>query len=94
MDIKALIEKHNAEEVGGRFIAVVNGKRDYIANSTAGGGLELTYVGMQLAEADASQAQEDAAAAARRKPRKQKAETDDVDPDVSIDKDLVQGLSE
>ena len=42
MDYEALKAKYNAEEVGDRLIAEVNGQRQYIADKTVGGGFALT----------------------------------------------------
>lgn len=84
--IENLIEKHAAEEVGGRFIAVVNGKREYIANRTAGGGLELTFAGQVLAEQDAAEPPVQKKA---RNPRKVKVENDPgEDLDAAINAEL------
>lgn len=51
--IKQLITKYNAEEVGGRLIATVNGRREYIANLD-NTGFTLTPIGMMLEEQNKS----------------------------------------
>lgn len=81
MNAKDLIAKYNAEEVGGRLIATVNGKREYIANIDSSG-FTLTPIGMMLEE----QNKEVEPAKEVEKPKRRKK-----DADVSDD-DLLAGL--
>lgn len=64
MNAQDLITKHGAEQVGGRLIAVVNGKREYIAD-LLDNGYTLTYHGQVL-----MQAMEEAAAKPKRRAKK------------------------
>lgn len=50
MNAQDLITKCGAEQVGGRLIAVVNGKREYIAD-LLDNGYTLTYHGQVLMQA-------------------------------------------
>ena len=45
--LREFIAKHNCEEVGGRLIAVVDGKKEYVAE-ILDGGYTLTYHGHKL----------------------------------------------
>lgn len=47
--LKEFIAKHNCEEVGGRLVAVVDGKKEYVAE-ILDGGYTLTYHGHKLEE--------------------------------------------
>jgi len=49
LNTQELITKFNAEQVGGRLIAVVNGKREYIAD-LLDNGYTLTYHGQMLVD--------------------------------------------
>lgn len=81
MDYNALREKYNAEEVGDRLIAVVNGQRQYIANKEPGGGFSLTVHGLMLEEQSAAAEVEDKPA----KPARKKKE-------APVEDDLLAGL--
>lgn len=78
MTIQELITKFNAEQVGGRLIAVVNGKKEYIAD-LLDSGYALTYHGQMLVETAA----EEAAAKPKRRGKK--------DDELS---DLLNGVEE
>lgn len=75
--VKELIAKYNAEEVGGRLIAVVNGRKEYIAN-VENGGFVLTAFGLMLEE----QSQAEAPAPAPEKPKRRKKDADVSDDDL------------
>ena len=75
--VKELIAKYNAEEVGGRLIAVVNGRKEYIAN-IENGGFVLTVHGLMLEE----QSQAAAPAPEPEKPKRRKKDTNVSDDDL------------
>lgn len=73
-----LIAKYDAEEVGNRLIALVDGQKQYIANKEAGGGFSLTYHGMKLEEQSQAAPVEEKPAAKPRKKREVDAAADDL----------------
>lgn len=87
MDYNALKEKYNAEEIGDRLIAVVNGQREYIADKTPGGGFALTRHGMMLEQPEPEMGDAPAAEAApvkvkrTRKAKPEGAPEGDVQPE-------------
>lgn len=80
--VKELIAKYNAEEVGGRLIAVVNGRKEYIAN-IENGGFVLTAHGLMLEE----QSRAEAPVAEPEKPKRRKKDAD-------VDNDLLAGIED
>lgn len=70
--LQQFIEKHNCEEVGGRLIAVVNGKKEYVADIGNNRSFALTFHG-EVLEAQAPAAVEEKP---KRKPKKDAADSD------------------
>lgn len=85
MDYEALKAKYNAEEVGDRLIAEVNGQRQYIADKTVGGGFALTPHGEILV------GQITDAVTAEEKPKRKKKEAAES---TTADDDLLAGLDD
>lgn len=83
MNYQELMTKYNAEEIGDRLIAVVNGQRQYIADKTDGGGFILTNHGEMLVGADEAQAEVEA----EEKPKRRKKAEEPAAGD-----DLLAGL--
>lgn len=67
MNYEDLRAKYNAEEVGDRLIAVVEGQRQYIANKEPGGGFSMTRYGLLLEEQSAAAVEAAPAKATRKK---------------------------
>ena len=82
-----LTAKYNAEEVGDRLIAIVDGQKQYIANKEPGGGFSLTHHGLML-ESQITDAAADAEPAAEKKATKRKKAAEDT----PADDDLLAGL--
>ena len=90
MNVQELIERYNAEQVGGRLIAVVDGRKEYIAD-VGSGGFQLTAAGLKLQhehEVAKEEAVEEKAPAPKPKKAKTKAEAPAAEPDVSLNADL------
>lgn len=56
--LQQFIEKHKCEEVGGRLIAMVNGKKEYVAEIGNNRSFSLTYHGELLQAQSAPVAEE------------------------------------
>lgn len=80
--VKELIERYNAEEVGGRLIATVDGKREYIAD-IGSGGFMLTEIGLRL-EHDREQVVVEEPVESEKPKRKKKADADVASEDVDF----------
>ncbi len=89
--VKELIAKYNAEEVGGRLIAVVNGKKEYIA-TMENGGFILTPIGLRLEQESENVVKEveiPQPAAPAEKPKRRAKKEADADTD-----DLFAGIDD
>ena len=71
--VQELIERYNAEQVGDRLIAVVDGKKEYIADIGTGGFM-LTEHGLKL------EAQQEAAEDKPKRKARAKVEEPDAAP--------------
>lgn len=78
--LKEFIAAHNCEEVGGRLIALVNGKKEYVAD-VLDSGYTLTYHGRKLPELTPEPVAEE-------KPKRRKKEAE------LLDNDLLAGLDQ
>lgn len=91
MNVKELIERYNAEQVGSRLIATVDGRKEYIAD-VGNGGFQLTAVGLKLQHEHeaAKELVEEKAPAPKAKKAKVKSEPDTkpTELETSLDADL------
>ncbi len=87
MNVKELIERYNAEQVGSRLIAVVEGRKEYIAD-VGNGGFQLTAVGLKLQHEHETAKELVEEKVSAPKAKKAKVKSEPVDPEVSINADL------
>lgn len=91
--VKELIERYNAEQVCDRLLAVVDGKKEYIAD-VGNGGFSLTNVGLKLQQ-EWEQAQASLKAEAEAKTDKPAKGKKPKEASVNVDNDdLLAGLAE
>ena len=93
--VQELIERYNAEQVGDRLIAIVDGKKDYIAD-VGSGGFMLTAAGLKLEhdweQAQLAKAEEKPKAEKKTKAEKAKVEAPAPEPVITEEPDLLDSL--
>lgn len=91
MNVKELIERYNAEQVGSRLIAIVDGRKEYIAD-VGNGGFQLTVAGLKLQHEHeaAKEMVEEKTSAPKAKKTKAKSEPEmkPTELETSLDADL------
>jgi hypothetical protein len=82
MDINALAAKVNGEIVGGRLIAVVDGKKQYLSGVSDSGEPFLTELGLQISN-ELSFAKEPVVEAEAPAPKRSRRKAETVEVDIA-----------